>query len=155
VSVTDLSSATVPSAGAGGQPAAPKRSWLTRPFRWLVRPRRILLLLSAIWIINVFDLGYTLLESLNHDFVEMNPVAAQLIGTSPEALVGYKSALLIVSSAILLANRYQRLTELGCWFLLVAYLYVGLCWAFYFEQRLVCLEDPAINVDPLIGCYIP
>jgi hypothetical protein len=124
-------------------------------FRWLSRPRRVLLVLAAVWVINVFDLGYTLLESLHGDFVERNPVAARLMGTSPAVLVSYKTALLMISSAILLIFRRHRVAELGCWFLLTTYLYVAICWVVYYEHRLTTLQDPTVNADALLGCCLP
>jgi len=140
---------------AGKQPHALARAATTlRSFRWLTRPRRVLLLLSAVWVLNIFDLGYTLLESLHCGFVELNPLAARIIGGAPEALVLYKTGLLTVSTAILLGYRRHRVAELGCWFLLVVYLYVAVCWCLYYHQRLAALEDPAVNVDPLIGCCL-
>ena len=115
----------------------------------------MLLALASIWVINLFDLGYTLLESLYNGFVEMNPVAAGLIGGDPHMLVAYKLGLLGSSSAILLWYRRHRVSEIGCWFLLVVYLHVAVCWCLYYEQRLLCLDDPAVNMDPLIGLCVP
>jgi hypothetical protein len=115
----------------------------------------VLLVLAAVWIINVFDLGYTLLESLHSGFIEMNPVAARLIGSSPEVLVSYKTTLLAISSTILLIYRRYRVAELGCWFLLAVYLHVAICWWLYYEHRLASFDDPAVNIDPLIGMCMP
>jgi len=128
---------------------------LSRSFAWLNRPRRVLLVLAAVWVVNIFDLGYTLLESLHSQFVELNPLAAELMERQPELLIFYKAGLLAPSSLILLIHRRKRATELACWLLLGAYLYVGLCWALYYEQRLLCLDDPATNIDPLIGYCAP
>jgi hypothetical protein len=155
VNLSDLPYVTAPSART--ECARPGRLGpaLGRSFRWLVRPRRVLLLLAAVWVINTFDLGYTLLESLRRDFVELNPVAASLMGGSPEALVVYKTVLIAGSSVILLIHRRQRVAELGCWFLLGAYLWVALCWWRYYEDMLVSVSDPAVNVDPLIGICLP
>ncbi len=114
----------------------------------------MLFALGAIWIINLLDLGYTLLESLHRGFVEMNPLAAGLIAESPTALVAYKLVLLLISSTILLTYSRHRVAELGCWFLLAVYLCVAVCWWGYYEQRLASFDDPAVNVDPLIG-YCP
>lgn len=123
-------------------------------FRWLTRPRRVLLTLAAVWVINVFDLGYTLLESLTATFIEMNPVAARLIAASPLVLVAYKVALILISSTILLIHRRKRLTELACWLLLAVYIGVAGCWRTYYDHRLASLDDPAVNVEPLIGRII-
>lgn len=115
----------------------------------------MLLALAAVWVINVFDLGYTLLESFHNEFVEMNPFAARLIGASPGALVIYKSVLLTISSTILLMYRRHRVAELGCWFLFAVYLHVAVCWWLYYEHRLASFDDPAVNIDPLIGYCLP
>lgn len=130
-------------------------SALAKPFRWLTRARRILLALAGVWMINALDLGYTLLESLNSGFIELNPVAARLIGGSAATLVGYKLGLLLVSSTILLIYRRHRVAELGCWLLLAVYLHVAICWWCYYEHRLTSFDDPAVNVDPIIGFYPP
>jgi hypothetical protein len=115
----------------------------------------VLLAVAAIWIISVLDLGYTLLESLNSGFVELNPVAAGLIGGSTATLVSYKLTLLLISTTVLLICRRHRVAELGCWLLLSVYVYVALCWCSYYELRLASFSDPAINVDPIIGCCLP
>ena len=151
VKLSDASSTTAQSAAA---PLARCEPSLARCFGWLTRPRRILLVLGAVWVINVFDLGYTLLESMRKDFVEVNPVAAQLVGTSPSELILYKTALVVTGSVILLVHRRHRIAELGCWFLLGAYLFVAIRWWLYYEHLLEALANPAVNVDPLIG-YCP
>ncbi len=112
-------------------------------FRWLVRPRRVLLLLAAIWVLNVFDLGYTLLESTRQQFVEVNPLAAPLIHAPASALVAYKVTLVAIGSVLLLIFARHRTTEWACWFLLATYLYVGIRWSLYYAglQR--------YSVDPL------
>lgn len=138
-----------------GQFAEPIDLASDRGFNWLNRPRRVLLALAAIWIINVFDLGYTLQESLSSCFVELNPLAARLIGASPATLIAYKTLLIVGSSTILLLHRRQRVTELACWLLLSVYLCVAGCWQTYYEHRLVALDDPAVNVDLILGCCVP
>ena len=120
-------------------------------FRWLTRPRRILLLLGAVWVLNVFDLGYTLLEATRGSFVEMNPVAAPLLAAPTYVLVIYKAALVTASSAVLLLLRRHRVVEVGCWFLLAVYLYVAARWILYYSDLLASLDDPTVNIPRLSG----
>ena len=120
-------------------------------FRWLTRSRRVLLLLGAVWVLNLFDLGYTVLESTRGSFIEMNPIAAPLLTAPTYGLVLYKAGLVLTSSTILLALRRHRLVEMSCWFLLVAYLYVAVRWVVYYEDLLSSLHDPAVNVPRLAG----
>jgi hypothetical protein len=120
-------------------------------FRWLTRPRRILLLLSAVWVLNIFDLGYTLLEADRGSLIEMNPVAAPLLTAPSYALVIYKAALVLGSSAILLMLCHHRVVEVGCWLLLASYLYVAGRWIFYYEDLADHVTDPAVNIPCLLG----
>ena len=114
-------------------PAAPAPA---SRFSWLVRPRRILLALAAVWTISTFDLGFTLLESSRGHFVEMNPFAAELLSGPTYVIVLYKAALLVTGSTILLVLRRHRAAELACWFLLASYVGLGLRWATYYRNLL-------------------
>jgi hypothetical protein len=131
--------------------ALPTRRRREIDFRWLNRPRRVLLTLAAVWVINVFDLGYTLLEAQYAGFIEVNPVAARLIDAAPGVLISYKAALMLASSTILLLCRRHRIVELGCWFLLAVHFQLAVRWWWYFEERLTAFDDPATNIHPLIG----
>ena len=124
-------------------------------FKWLSRPRRILLTLTAIWVINMMDLAFTMTESLHTAFNELNPLAKFLIGKNPDLLIVYKFGLLTVSSTILLIYRRQRVSELGCWLLFGVYIFVAIRWMAYFDQRILIFADPAINVDPFLGRCLP
>jgi hypothetical protein len=108
---------------------------------WFNRSRRVLLALAAVWVIAVFDLGYTLAESGTADFTELNPVAARLLGGPASAVIAYKFALLGVGTLILLGLRRHAIAELACWFLFVAELYVALRWYGYFD----CLLEAGTN----------
>ena len=126
----------------------------TRPrvqFRWLIRPRRVLFVLAALWVLNLFDLGFTLLESTRTNFVELNPLVAHHVRNNPTFVVAYKFTLVAAGSTILLAFRRQRVAELGCWLLLGIYVLLLIHWSGYYEYLSDTLCDPATNVPPLIG----
>lgn len=133
----------------------PRPDEASSTFRWLIRSRRIILALAAIWVINVFDLGFTLHESQRYHFVELNPVAASMLRDAPHLLVAYKISLVTIASAILIALRRERVCELGCWLILAVYGCVGVRWMFYYEELLATIPDPAINVCPLTGIIAP
>lgn len=107
------------------------------PFRWLSRSRRILLALAAVWVLNIFDLCFTMREARESHFVELNPIAAHLLGQPEHWLITYKCALLLAGSSILLLLRRYSVTELASWFLMAVSVYVGARWYVYFE----CLVD--------------
>ncbi len=112
---------------------------------WFNRSRRVLLTLAAVWVIAVFDLGYTLAESGTADFTELNPVAAKLLNGPPTAVIAYKFALLSVGTLILLALRRHAIAELACWFLFVAELYVAVRWYGYFDYLLESCANSACD----------
>lgn len=118
----------------------------------LNRPRRVMLLLAAVWVLNAFDLCFTIIESSGRFFRELNPMAAQLLDT-PVALATYKVSLVFMGSFILLKYRRRRISELGCWFLLFTYSYLWVRWAEYYDHLTVTLSDPCV-VTPL-GSALP
>lgn len=114
---------------------------------WLNRPRRVLLALSAVWIVAIFDLGFTLSESATAHFVEMNPVAARLLGGSASLLCLYKFSLLGLGTLILLFLRRHSIAELACWFLLATKVYLAVRWFAYFDCLVGGYTNPLIMVE--------
>lgn len=121
---------------------------------WMERPRRVLYLLAAVWVLNFLDLGLTLTESGARLFRELNPVAARMMD-EPLALVMYKASLVWIGSWILLRFRDRRLTEMACWFLLATYSYVGLRWQQYYTDVLVTFHDPCVVFETQACCAVP
>lgn len=115
-------------------------------FAWLNRARRILLLLSAIWVISIFDLGFTLSEYGTEEFVELNPVAARILGGPEHFVVGYKFGLLGFATLILLGLRRHAVAELACWFLFTFKIYVAVRWLAYYDCLLHDYVNPFIRV---------
>lgn len=100
-----------------------------------VRARRVLLLVLAIWVFNLFDLNFTLLACRIGGFEELNPLARTFIA-SDEALVIYKFAMVIPGTLILLFFRRRLSTEIGCWLLFAAHMGLSGMWvAYYWAYR--------------------
>lgn len=95
------------------------------------RATRVLLLVIAIWILSVFDLTFTLFATRIGGFHELNPVARLFIGNG-QALILYKIGVTLAGTAVLLAFRRRRLTEIGCWLLFIAQAVLAGIWAAYF-----------------------
>jgi len=134
---------SAPGSPAAAPPAVAPQAVPARPRfgAWFNRPRRILLLLAAVWVVAVFDLGYTLAESGTADFVEMNPLAAKLLGGPQHFLMAYKFGLLSIGTGILLALRRHAAAEVGCWLLFGFKLYLGIRWYLYFDCLLSDGDD--------------
>lgn len=125
------SAAAVP---AGRRPREPLRAHLGALARAARarRARRVTLLLIGTWVVSAFDLLFTLLAADHRRFVELNPIAASIIGNTT-ALVAYKILIVAVGSVILLKYRTRVLTEIGCWSVCAVYLVLaGIWWKFYF-----------------------
>ena len=124
------------------------RSALVRTARavvdFLSRPRRVIGLLLIIWTLNIADLGFTIQESDQRLFLELNPVAANMLKCPPIVLIAYKVTLVLVASAILIRLRRHRVVELSCWFLLAVYGYVGIRWNIYYGDLAIAMSDPAV-----------
>ena len=89
-------------------------------------------LLVLLWILNAFDLAYTILAHRIGGFEELNPFARGLLHPS-WALVAFKLATVTLGTGILLALRRHRLTEGVCWGLCLIYTALAFTWMTYFS----------------------
>ena len=103
-------------------------SWLRR------RPIRVAVLLLAVWVLNGFDLLFTILATRIGAFTELNPVAAIVLDSGNYAiLAAYKISLVGLGSWILWHYRNVRFSEIGCWMMAMLYGGVALRWHRYYE----------------------
>lgn len=114
--------------------------------QWLNRPRRILLTLMLVWVVHVFDLGFTMAQWGTYEFVELNPLAARIVDGPAHVLAGFKFGLLGIGTVILLSLRRQPVAELACWFLLATTLYLAVRWYVYFDCLINGQSNPMIEV---------
>lgn len=138
----------LPAGGARSAAVLPQMPGNAVAFAWLTRTRRVLLALLSVWVLNVFDLCFTLRESQYQHFIELNPIAAHLLGGPDHWVIIYKLALLLVGSTILLALRQHSVAELASWFLMAVSVYVGTRWYVYFQ----CLVDD--KYSPFVTAFI-
>jgi hypothetical protein len=99
------------------------------------RPRRVLAVLLAVWMLNAYDLWMTLEADRHGLLVELNPVAATILPGGTTAIILYKLSLVTLGSTLLVACRRHRASEYGAWTTLLVY---GLltthwfeCWVWY------------------------
>ena len=91
------------------------------------RGRRVISLLVVLWVLNFFDLAYTIHAHQTGQFFELNPVARGMLD-SPWILAGFKCLAVALGSVILIALRRHRLAELAAWLLCLAYVALAIRW---------------------------
>ena len=97
------------------------------------RGRRVFLLVVMLWVLNAFDLKFTLLAQHIGGFTEMNPIASMFVSNST-ALIAYKFGLIIPATAVFLVLRRRAITEIGCWLLLAAHVALAFVWQEYYTM---------------------
>ena len=96
------------------------------------RPRRVVWLLVLLWMLNIFDLTYTILAYRIGDFEEMNPIASQMLQQS-WMLIAFKLTGISLGTLILLMLRRHRLAELVSWLICLVYTALAFSWMTYYS----------------------
>ncbi len=125
--------------------SVPLPAW-ARLGAWLNRPRRVLLTLAAVWVISVFDLGFTVGQWGMMEFQELNPLAARLLDGPVHGIAAFKFGFLTSGTIILLALRRHSVAELACWFLLATKVYIAIRWFAYFDCVVHGRSNPLVEV---------
>lgn len=131
-----LSEALAPARSAG-------RNWFDEIVEWAVEARahRVILLVLGIWLLNGFDLIFTILSHQNGMLDEENPVARHVLGYGTASIVLFKVGLVMIGSYPLLRFRTARITELGSIVILVAYSVLALHWSECFELYHITISN--------------
>lgn len=105
--------------------------WWDRALRWLVdaRSHRVVCLIAGVWLINAFDLVFTVLSHQQGMLVEQNPVARQMLTYGVPSLVLYKIGLVFIGSYPLLKFRAARISEWGALIVLIVYAALAVRWS--------------------------
>lgn len=138
--------AAAPHGARIARPAASAFTALAHVAQWPTRARRIACVLAAIWVLNAFDLCFTVTASDCRHFDELNPIARGLIG-EPLLLTVYKLLLLVPCTLIFAALRQRRIAELAAWLGLSVYTLVTLRWLAYYGHISMTLHDPAVPIE--------
>ncbi len=107
------------------------------------RRRRVVLLLVLLWVLNSFDLMFTIIAHNMGTFNEANPIARYLL-EHPYAVTAFKLGTLVFASVVLLSFSHLRLVELSCWTLCGVYVVLSVIWLVYFERNseLILIPKP-------------
>ncbi len=119
---------------ATGLPARPE-TWTTRFVAWVAgsRAHRVICLVLGIWLLNGFDLVFTLLSHRHGLLQEQNPIARFILGNGTSSIVLFKIGLVLIGSYPLLRFRRLRLAELAAYLVLAAYVLLAIRWSICFE----------------------
>ena len=96
------------------------------------RSRRVFSLLVLLWILNFFDLAYTIFAHEIGGFEELNPLARHMLNPS-WTLILFKVALVTNASVILLILRRHRIAEIACWCMCLVYTGLTFTWITYYS----------------------
>ncbi len=91
------------------------------------RTRRVAVLLLILLLLNIADLGFTLIASNSMFFIEANPIA-NIFLQHPIFLLLYKAVLLSFAFSVFWLNRKHPLTQTACWICFIAYSILTILW---------------------------
>ena len=151
---------------ATGLSASPE-TWFARFASWVAaaRAHRVICLVLGIWLLNGFDLVFTLLSHRHGLLQEQNPIARLILGTSGAGLLDGRASLLAGASAIvlfkiglvsigsypLLRFRRLRIAELAAYLVLAVYVLLAVRWSTCFELYAAALPGGGLDLAGLDG----
>lgn len=95
------------------------------------RGRRVLLLIGFLWMVNLFDLTFTILAHQLGGFRELNPIAAGILHHA-DILTAFKVCAVLGATLIFAVYRRRLFTELACWLLAGVYTALSFIWLAYY-----------------------
>ncbi len=134
------------------------RHWWSRLIDWVVEARahRVICLVLGIWLLNGFDLAFTILSHDQRLLHEENPLARYMLGYGTASIVLFKVGLVLVGSYPLLRFRTARITELGSFVILIAYGLLAVHWAeCYALYDFTALHNIELARSGAMGVFFP
>ncbi len=130
----------------------PRRT--TRFVRWVAEARshRVICLVVGIWILNGFDLMFTILSHQQGMLHEQNPLARHMLQYGTASVALFKIGLVLIGSYPLLRFRRARITELAALLILTSYAFLSIHWSMCYEQYSLSATTGFVTVpDPQQG----
>jgi hypothetical protein len=106
---------------------------------------RLTALLTAIYVMSLFDLAFTNAQLDRGHFAEVNAVAATVMEAGHGPTTAYKMFLLTGGVLLLYACRKSWLAEAGAWGLLCVHVGLMAWWMEYVQALEICLTDVAVT----------
>jgi len=131
MSLCPSGSLTPPYSSAGAEP-----HWSARFIHWFVEARshRVICLVLGVWVLNGFDLAFTILSHQQGMLQEANPFARHMLSSGTASIILYKIGLVMIGSYPLLRFRIARITEMGALVILCAYVLLAVHWSICYDH---------------------
>jgi len=104
----------------------------------------------GIWLLNAFDLAFTILSHEQGMLHEENPVARHLLENGTASIVLFKSGLVLIGSYPLLRFRRVRIAEMAAALILLAYAMLAVRWSICYDLYAV-LVTHSTDLPDLAG----
>lgn len=126
------------------QPDATAPSGWNRFCNWVAaaRSHRVICLVGGIWMLNGFDLAFTLLSHKHGLLDEQNPFARSMLEQGELTVLLFKVGMVLIGSYPLLRFRHVRITELGAFVVLFAYALLAFRWSACLELYSTSISNP-------------
>ena len=133
------------------------RTWLSDLWRWIAEARshRVICLVFGIWLFNGFDLAFTIISHQQGMLHEENPFARHMLQYGTTSIVLYKIGLVLIGSYPFLRYRRARISELGAYTILIAYVFLALRWSMCVEWYTITLVNDINLADIANTGYAP
>lgn len=114
---------------------SPGRGLWDRAVCWIAEARshRVICLVAGIWLLNAFDLVFTLLSHKHGLLFEENPLARKVLSQGVVSIVLFKVGLVLIGTYPLLKFRRVRIAELGTLVVFLVYALLAIRWSTCFE----------------------
>lgn len=133
-----------------------QRPWSARLLQWAVEARshRVICLVLGTWMLNGFDLVFTILSHEQGLLHEANPLARQLLSYGTPSIILFKVGLVLIGSYPLLRYRTARVTEMAAFLILAAYVVLAIRWSICYELYAATPPD-GINLADIKALNAP
>lgn len=114
-----------------GKAVSPATDYVRRMLARVVaaRPHRVLCMIAGVWLLNAFDLVFTVLAHQQGFLVEVNPVACCLLEWGAAWIIAYKIILVAAGSYPMVCFRTAPVAEFGAFVVFVCYFVLAAWWS--------------------------
>jgi|CXWL01.1.fsa_nt_gi hypothetical protein len=135
------------------------RSWHARLLHWAAdaRAHRVICLVMAVWLLNGFDLTFTILANEQGLLQEQNPLARKFLADGPASMILFKVGLVLIGSYPLLRYRRARITEMATLVILIAYGLLAVHWSECYKLYTLTSGGPVniAEITPSTSLFSP